>query len=219
MRTRIKICCIASAAEARSAAVAGADAIGVVGAMPSGPGVVDAATARAVMMATPPGVTPILLTSADDGFEIAEQAREVGASVVQIVRHVDGGTLQAVRRAARNIKIIQAVHVEGPGALDLARSYAGVADALLLDGGRPESETPEFGAAGRPHDWTLSGRIVAAVDKPVWLAGGLSQANVATAIATVGPFGIDLCTGVRTLGRLDVRKLSSFMGAVRMVGA
>lgn len=218
MRTRIKICCMGSAAEARSAAVAGADAVGLMGEMPSGPGPVDAGTQRSVVAATPPGVTPVLLTSGVDGFEIAEQAREVGAPVVQIVRHVGGEVLQAVRRAARNLKIIQVVHVEGQDAVELARGYAGLADALLLDSGRPGADTPEFGGTGRAHDWTVSARIVTVVDKPVWLAGGLSAANVGGAIEAVRPFGVDVCSGVRTLNRLDVRKLSAFMSVVKAAG-
>lgn len=207
-----------SAAEVRSAAVAGADAVGFVGEMPSGPGPVDLATQRSVALAVPPGVTPVLLTSGTDGYEIAAEARDVGAPVVQIVRHVGGEVLQAIRKASRGLKLIQVVHVEGPNALDLARGYAGLADALLLDSGQPDANPPVLGGAGRTHDWSVSARIVRAVDKPVWLAGGLSAANVGAAIEAVRPFGVDVCSGVRTLGRLDVRKLSAFMAAVKVGG-
>ncbi len=51
--------------------------------------------------------------------------------------------------------------------------------------------------------------------KPVFLAGGLRPDNVADAIRVVEPFGLDLCTGVRTNGALDVDRLSAFMSAVR----
>jgi phosphoribosylanthranilate isomerase len=51
---------------------------------------------------------------------------------------------------------------------------------------------------------------------PVYLAGGLHAGNVAEALRVVGPFGLDVCSGVRTDGRLDATKLATFMGAVRV---
>ena len=215
MRTRVKICCMASAAEVRAAVMAGADAIGAVGPMPSGPGPVDDATARAVLDATPPPVAGFLLTSGTAAEAIIAHAARTGASTVQIVRHVEPGQHHRIRGEAPWLKIVQVVHVEDEGSIALARGYAGTADALLLDSGRPGAETAELGGTGRVHDWSLSRRIVSLVDKPVFLAGGLTEANVGEAIDTVRPFGVDLCSGVRTMGKLDVRELSGFFAAVR----
>ncbi len=215
MRTRVKICCMGSPAEVRAAVMAGADAVGVVGPMPSGPGPVDDDTARATIHAAPPGVMPWLLTGETHAETIFDHLRRVDASVVQIVRHVDPGEHARLRAVLPWLKIVQVVHVEDEVSLELARGYAITADAVLLDSGRPDAEIAELGGTGRIHDWSLSRQIVYLVNKPVYLAGGLNEANVGEAIETVRPFGVDLCSGVRTLGKLDARKLSGFFAAVR----
>lgn len=214
MRTRVKICCMASVAELRLAVAAGADAVGLVGEMPSGPGPIDDALAVEIAAATPAGVTPFLLSSRTDGAALADHARAVGVGVVQIVRHVDRAEHARLRRAAPSLKVVQVVHVEDEAAVELARGYAETADALLLDSGRPSAAVEELGGTGRAHDWALSARIVDAVRMPVWLAGGLTPANVDEAIARVRPFGIDLCSGLRPEGALDERLLRRFMRAV-----
>ncbi len=216
MRTRVKICCITSPAEARAVVMAGADALGVVGAMPSGPGPVDDDTARAVVAEAPPGVSAFLLTSEVRAEALIDHVLRIGAPVVQIVRHIDPAAHAVLRAAAPWVKIVQVVHVEDETSLELARGYAIAADALLLDSGRPEAEVAELGGTGRRHDWSLSRRIVSLVDKPVFLAGGLSEGNVGEAIEVVRPYGVDLCSGVRTMGKLDIRKLSGFFAAVKL---
>ncbi len=219
MRTRVKICCMASPSEVRAAAVAGADCIGAVGPMPSGPGPIDDAAARTVIAAAPPGVTPFLLTQESEIEGLAQHVRATRATVVQLVRHVDPRLHADIREALPWVKIVQVVHVEDADALELARGYALTADALLLDSGNPKAfadgAVEALGGTGRTHDWRLSRQIVQVVNKPVYLAGGLTPFNVADAIDAVRPFGVDLCSGVRTLGKLDVKKLESFFVAVR----
>jgi phosphoribosylanthranilate isomerase len=215
MRTRVKICCMASPAEVRAAVMAGADAIGVIGPMPTGPGPVDDKTARSAVNAAPPGVVAFLLTSETQADAIRDHVKRVPAPVVQIVRHIDPAVHERLRADVPGLKIVQVVHVEDAAALELARGYAITSDALLLDSGRPEADRAELGGTGRVHDWSVSRRIVSLVDKPVYLAGGLTEGNVGDAIAAVRPFGVDLCSGVRTMGKLDARKLSGFFAAVR----
>ena len=64
------------------------------------------------------------------------------------------------------------------------------------------------------HLLSISRKFVAATDKPVFLAGGLHPGNVGAAISTVAPYGVDLCSGVRTDGGLDRQKLQAFMAQV-----
>ena len=73
----------------------------------------------------------------------------------------------------------------------------------------------ELGGTGRTHDWSLSRAIREAINVPLFLAGGLKPENVAQAIEEVGPFGLDLCSGVRTDGKLDVNKLTQFVENAR----
>ncbi|CAN5322924.1 hypothetical protein BH09PSE2_BH09PSE2_22060 [soil metagenome] len=112
MRTRVKICCIASSAEARAAAVAGTDVVGLVGPMPTGPGAITLEAARTIAARAPVGVTPVLLTALTDGEAIAAEALSAGVPVVQIVRHVLADAHAAIREAAPSLRILQVVHVE-----------------------------------------------------------------------------------------------------------
>ena len=111
---------------------------------------------------------------------------------------------------------MQVIHVSGPETAAEARRVAQLADALLLDSGDPSLPVKELGGTGRTHDWDVSGEIAATVPVPVWLAGGLNASNAATAISRVDPYGVDLCSGVRTADRLDEMKLETFMKAARV---
>jgi phosphoribosylanthranilate isomerase len=208
----VKICCIQDEAEVRLAADAGATFVGLVGAMPSGPGPIpDDAIAR-IAAAAPPGLTTVLLTSRTEPDDIVAHVRATGVGAVQIVRSVPTATRRAVRESLTEVRILQVVHVEGADALDEARLAAEEAHFLLLDSGRPGAAVAELGGTGRTHDWTVSARVVEAVEVPVLLAGGLGPENVAEAVAAVRPWGVDVCSGLRDAqGRLDPARLRAFM--------
>lgn len=214
MRTRVKICCITSEEALALAVRHGADAIGLVGPMPSGTGVIDLARAKALAAATPPGVASFLLSCATRPDDLVAEARHVAPAVLQIVDAVPAEAYAALRRELPALRIVQALHVCDEAALAEARRLGGLVDALLLDSGAPDAPVRELGGTGRVHDWSISRRIVEAVPVPVFLAGGLRPENVAEAIRTVRPYGVDLCTGLRTAGRLDPDKLGRFMAAV-----
>lgn len=214
-RTRVKICCISSVKEAEMAIAAGADALGFVAAMPSGPGIVSDATIRAVTADVPPPVATFLLSSRTTGTDLAEHVRHCGTNTVQIVDHIDPAELAVLAVSLPMVRRVQVIHVEGPEALDLIPRYEPYIHAFLLDSGKPGGTMRELGGTGRTHDWAVSAEFVKRTGKPVFLAGGLKPGNVAEAIATVRPFGVDLCSGVRTDGHLDQGKLDAFMAAVR----
>ncbi|MCA0425126.1 MAG: phosphoribosylanthranilate isomerase [Proteobacteria bacterium] len=213
MRTRLKVCCIASREEARLAIAHGADALGFVGPMPSGPGPQPVALTASIVLDVPPPVASVFLTSQTDAEGILAEALASGANTVQIVNHVDPAHYAALRRMPQ-LRFLQVVHVEDRGAITLAKDYAKVADAILLDSGHVSLPVPELGGTGRVHDWSISAEIVRQLEKPVFLAGGLNPGNVARAIAEVRPFGLDLCSGVRTDGKLDGAKLAAFVAAM-----
>lgn len=219
MRTRVKICCIASREEAAAAVAAGADVAGLVGAMPSGPGPIDEGTAADIAGALPPAVSSFLLTSETTADGIAAHVARVRPTAVQIVDHVDPAEVERLAGLAPGVRRVQVIHVEGEDALALAKAYARFVHAFLLDSGRPSLATKELGGTGRVHDWEVSRRFVAASERPVFLAGGLTADNVGRAIATVRPFGVDVCTGVRTNGDLDPERLGHFVKAVRAADA
>lgn len=214
-RVRVKICCIANRDEARLAVAEGADALGLVGAMPSGPGPIEDALIAEVAATVPPPVATFLLTSETEPEAVIAHARRCGTSALQLVDRLAPDVYVHVRAALPAIKLIQVVHVSGPEAFDEALAAAPHVDALLLDSGEPHAAVRVLGGTGRAHDWRISRRIVDAAPCPVILAGGLRPDNVGQAIAEVRPFAVDLCTGVRTEWRLDPAKLRAFMEAVR----
>jgi phosphoribosylanthranilate isomerase len=217
MRTRVKICCIASAEEARIAISAGADALGLVAAMPSGPGTIADELIASITATVPPPVATFLLTCETTADAISAHVRATGPTTVQVVRHIDPAESAKLAIVEPRVRRVQVIHVEGPDALELIPRYSPHVHAFLLDSGRPGAAVPELGGTGRTHDWSVSAAFVAASPIPVFLAGGLTPANVAEAISIVRPFGVDLCSGVRTDGRLDPEKLDAFMTAVRGV--
>jgi phosphoribosylanthranilate isomerase len=214
-RTRIKICCIQSAEEARLAIAQGADALGLVGTMPSGPGPIDDELIAAIAARVPPPVATFLLTSETEAEAIVAHARCCRTNTLQLVDRVEPADYFRLRTALPGIKLVQVVHVGGEKAVAEAVAAAAHADALLLDSGQPHAKIKILGGIGRIHDWAISREIVARVACPVFLAGGLQADNVARAIQTVRPFGVDVCTGVRRADySLDPVKLEAFVAAV-----
>ena len=213
MAPRIKICCIRSIEEAALAVRLGASAVGLVSAMPSGPGVIDDALIAEIAATVPPGIATFLLTALTDAEAIVEQQRRCRTNTVQLVDAVEISAYATLRRALPGIAIVQVIHVTGVESLAEARALAPHVDALLLDSGNPKLAVKELGGTGRVHDWSISRRIVAAAGKPVYLAGGLTPENVGYAVAQVGPYGLDLCNGVRGNGALHAGKLEHFMRA------
>ena len=220
-RPLVKICCIASVAEARLAVAAGAQALGLVSAMPSGPGVVDEATIGAVAQAMADehgaAVQTFLLTPRQTAAGILDQHRRCRTTTLQLVDAVPTDDLRRLRDALPGVQLVQVVHVTGPASLDEAVAVAPLVDALLLDSGNPQAAVKELGGTGRTHDWQISARIraaVAALGRPLYLAGGLNPQTVAAAVAAVQPVGLDLCSSVRRDGRLDAARLAAFFAAL-----
>lgn len=211
----VKICCIASVDEAQLAISAGASALGLVSAMPSGPGPIAEDLIAEIAAAVPPPIATFLLTSLQEAGAIIDQARRCGTTTLQLVDAVPEADLRAIRRALPNVKLVQVIHVVGEESVEEAVSVAPLVDALLLDSGNPTLAVKELGGTGRVHDWTLSRRIRETCGRPLFLAGGLNAGNVARAIQAVQPWGLDLCSSVRTEGRLDPDKLTAFFAAVR----
>lgn len=211
---RVKICCISSPEEAKLAIAHGAAAIGLVSAMPSGPGVIEEKLIREIADLVPPGVATFLLTSKQSVPEIIEQHRYCHTNTIQLCDRLTTGTYQDLHQALPGIKIVQVIHITGKESIAEAIAINPQVDAILLDSGNQSLPTKELGGTGRIHDWSISQQIREAISIPLFLAGGLNSKNVQQAIAQVQPFGVDLCSSVRTEGRLDPIKLSQFMQQV-----
>jgi len=212
-RLRIKICCISSTDEARLAVECGADALGLVSHMLSGPGIIDEALIAEIATLVPPPIGTFLLTSQQDADAIIAQQRVCRVNTLQICDSLKASAYTRLRSAMPGVALVQVIHVRGESAIAEALGVAPSVDAMLLDSGNPEAAVRELGGTGRVHDWEISRKIVEAAAVPVFLAGGLNAKNVGGAVTRVSPFGVDLCSGVRTGGKLDAEKLKAFVAA------
>jgi phosphoribosylanthranilate isomerase len=213
--TRVKVCCIQDIGEAWIAIGHGAHAVGLVSAMPSGPGVISERQITAIAAELPPAVGVFLLTSEQDPDEIITQQRRCRTNTIQLCDRLHPDAYPRLRAALPGVSLVQVVHVVDDSAIAEAQAVAPRVDGILLDSGRPDSPRKELGGTGRAHNWAISRRIVDGVSKSVFLAGGLRASNVKKAIDVVQPYAVDVCSGVRTGGRLDGEKLSAFFDAVR----
>jgi phosphoribosylanthranilate isomerase len=210
MKPRIKICCISSPDEARMAISFGASALGLVGPMPSGPGVIDDNLIRVIARSAPPPIGTFLLTSETFAADIIAHHHRTLTNTIQLVDELQDSAYDKLRAAMPTIKLVQVIHVLNDASIDEAVRIAEHVDALLLDSGNPNLAVKELGGTGRIHNWNLSRRIVEQSRVPVFLAGGLNAGNVQAALEQVQPFGLDLCSSVRTDGELDPHKLEAF---------
>ncbi|MCG2589733.1 phosphoribosylanthranilate isomerase [Rhodohalobacter sulfatireducens] len=213
MKPQIKICCISSIEEAKMAINHGASALGLVGEMPSGPGPIDDDLIQKIAKEIPPPIATFLLTSEKSGEAILDHHKRTQTNTIQIVDRPDEGTHKYLQKELPNVKRVQVIHVTGDNSIDEALFYTEKADLLLLDSGNTNLDVKELGGTGRTHNWDISREIVKQSPIPVFLAGGLDADNVKKALDTVQPFGIDVCSGVRTNGNLDPKKLKTFIKA------
>ena len=214
MSHQVKICCIKSIEEGLLAIDFGATAIGLVGPMPSGPGVISLQTIRDIASGMPDDVNAFLLTSEVEAEHIIAQHRITDTSSIQLVDQLSIVELRKLKSALRKIDVVQVIHVQDEPSIIQATAIAPYVDALLLDSGNPQLEIKELGGTGRAHNWDISQQIVEEVEVPVYLAGGIGADNVVQAIKHVRPFGVDLCSSVRTNDVLDKEKLTAFFEAV-----
>ena len=208
---RVKVCCISSVEEAKLAVNYGASALGLVGKMPSGPGVIDDLTILNISKTVPPPIATVLLTSETSAEEIVSHHSKTLTNTIQLVDKLSEGSYQDIKNQIPIVKLVQVVHVLDESSVDYAVKVSEKADALLLDSGQPDNKTKILGGTGKTHNWNLSKKIVEQSEVPVFLAGGINSENVKKAIEIVQPFGVDLCSSVRTNGKLDERKLELFM--------
>ena len=212
--TRVKICCISSGDEANIAINNGAWALGLVGNMPSGPGIISDLTIAQISSSVPNHIKTFLLTSETTAEGIIAHHRRTLTDMIQIVDAVDLDVYGVLRKELPEISMVQVIHIIDQSSVNTALKITPHVDSLLLDSGNPNLEIKELGGTGRTHNWELSAEIVERSSIPVFLAGGLGPDNVKSAIEKVSPFGIDLCSKVRTNNRLDAQKLKLLMRRV-----
>jgi phosphoribosylanthranilate isomerase len=213
MKPKIKICCISSIEEANLALQYGADALGLVGNMPSGPGIISDEMIADIAKIVPTDKLSFLLTSETNGDAIIQHHHRTKTNTIQLVDEVATGAFTILRNEIPATKLVQVIHVIDEKSIDEALALAEKVDYLLLDSGNPNLAVKELGGTGRVHNWAISKHIIEQSKVPVFLAGGLHTDNVKEALDKVNPYGFDLCSGVRTNKKLDEQKLAAFFKA------
>jgi len=214
MKIKVKICCISSIEEAELAIVHGAAAIGLVGRMPSGPGIITDELINSIAKTVIPPIDSFLLTSETTAEAIIEHHNKVNTTTIQMVDALSGREYHKIREAIPHVKLVQVIHVLDEKAVQEASEIAEWVDAILLDSGNPNLSTKVLGGTGKTHNWDLSKKIRENISIPTYLAGGINKDNIRMAIDHVQPYGIDLCSSVRTNGQLDERKLEELFKAL-----
>jgi len=211
---KVKICCISSIAEAQMAISYGASAIGLVSAMPSGPGVISDQLIKQIVETIPSDIDTFLLTSKSRADEIIEQHEKFKTNTIQIVDAIEDEAYPELREHLPGVTLVQVIHVLDKESITEAIRIAPFVDQILLDSGNPNLKIKILGGTGNVHNWNISKTIREELHIPVYLAGGLKSTNIKQAINVVQAYGVDLCSGLRTNGNLDEQKLEAFFAAV-----
>jgi len=214
MKVKVKICCISSIEEAKLAIAHGAAAIGLVGRMPSGPGIITDELIHSIAKTVLSPIDTFLLTSETTAEAIIAHHNKVNTTTIQMVDALTGREYHKIREAIPHVKLVQVIHVLDEKAVQEAIEISEFVDAILLDSGNPNLSTKVLGGTGKTHNWDISKKIRENISIPTYLAGGINKDNVRKAIEHVEPFGIDLCSSVRTNGQLDERKLEELFKAL-----
>lgn len=210
----IKICCISSVEEANLAIKYGASALGLVSSMPSGPGIIEDDVILQISNAIPNDIATFLLTSKSQASDIIEQIEKFNPDYIQIVDKIEKTVYQKLRFKFPSLKIVQVIHVQNEKSIQEVLDLKNQVDFILLDSGNPNAKIKTLGGTGKTHNWEISKKIVELSATPIILAGGLNSSNVSRAIEQVNPFGLDLCSGVRSNNVLNETKLADFFKAV-----
>ncbi|MDQ2051351.1 phosphoribosylanthranilate isomerase [Natronolimnohabitans sp. A-GB9] len=203
--TRVKICGLTTVDDLETAVEAGADALGIIcDVSVDTPREVTVERARELAAATPPFVTTVLVTMGDDLERAGELAETVGPDAVQLHTDAEPSDLASLRSEI-DPQLLLAIGADGVARAD---RYDDAVDALLVD--TPTEDGG--GGTGETHDWERTRSVVADLESPVVLAGGLTPDNVADAVRTVEPFAVDVASGVEASGGVkDPEAVRSFV--------
>ena len=207
---RFKVCCIKSVEEATLAIQHGASILGLVGQMPSGPGPISIDLIKEIAAHVKGDVVTWILSSKTKAQELIDEYQYVQTDGIQLVDEVRENDCKQLKERFPDLYLVQVRHVEKRSSAATLASVNRYIDAILLDSGSPNNEIKILGGTGNVHDWHISESIVALAKVPVFLAGGLNPSNAVNAIELVKPYGLDVCSGLRSNDKLDVLKLHNW---------
>ncbi len=213
-KTRVKICGIKTLEDALAAAEAGADELGFHVGLTGARAPLEADNVAKIIAELPENVESVMVTSVTEAEQLIQLARKTGAQVIQLYGDATPETIGDVRKALPGIKVWKVLNVSDESSIEKAKEYQDSADAIALD--TLNKETGVRGGTGKTHDWNISKKIVESISIPVILAGGLNPENVADAVKTVHPYGLDVNSGVSNPdGSKNIEKVKAFVQAAK----
>jgi phosphoribosylanthranilate isomerase len=212
---RVKFCGMRNRGELEAACRAGANAVGfLVGQRHVSTDFVSTTVANALAIAVPPLVSRVLVTHISDVATVTNLCSAVSCDTLQLHSDVSADEIDELRKLLDSPRIIAKISIDGAEAISRALLLSNVADALVVDS--IDRAADRVGGTGKVHDWSISARIVERCSCPVILAGGLTPTNVVEAIRTVGPWGVDVNTGVKGPdGSRSEELMRQFVDAIR----
>src|SRR3989344_3426197 len=206
--TLVKICGITDIETARAVASLGADMLGFHVDLHHSRNPLTRDMVAKIVSELPLTCSAVLVTSATNPEKIAQLVKKTGVTAIQL--HGDIEEMHKLKSELPNIKLYKVVNVFDEGAIEEAKDYEGIADALVLDSAI--KETGQRGGTGKTHDWNISRKIVESVSIPVILAGGLNPDNVSEAVRKVRPYAVDVNSGVSNPdGTKNLEKVKLFV--------
>lgn len=213
---RVKICGLTEPADVKLARKMGADMIGAI-LIPESKRYVTVERTKELFEAAG-DVAKVAVLMPKNLDELLGTARRLKPDYLQIHPTLPIEDLENAKKML-GVKLIVVVPVPAEGAdcdkiVEQARRMAKVADILLVD-----TKGQGGGGTGLTHDWRISQAIRQAVDKPVFLAGGLNPSNVAESIKAVQPQGVDVASGVEeSPGKKGPKLMEEFIRAAKEAG-
>jgi len=214
-RHLIQVAGISDAAEAKLISDAGVDWLGFPLRLPVHKEDISETNAAELFQAY--GPRAVLITYLNTAESITAFCRKLSATRIQLHGDIDSKQLSLLKNAVPDLFIMKSLVVHEnnyDGLLQLIDQTFQYVDAYITD--THDAESGADGATGKTHDWQISRELVRYSDKPVILAGGLRPSNVAEAIRTVRPAGVDVHTGVEdSTGRKSGQLLKQFVAEAR----
>ena len=206
----VKICANKNINDAKMCIEAGADFLGIlVGQKHDSTDFIDKYTAKEMVNFSKRKIKTVLVTHLINSDKIIELSQFIGNDVIQLHSNIDESEVEKIVKALPNIKLIRLIHISQKGQICTNYKTMKYADYYLLDSFN--LETNQVGGTGLIHDWNIDRELIEKLNKPTFIAGGLTPKNVASAIKAAKPGGVDVNSGCKLNGIKNERLVKEFV--------
>ncbi len=212
---RIQMAGIRNIADALNSVECGVDIIGLlVGQKHTSDDFISKETAKEIKLSLPKGVTTTLITHLENASEIIDIARFIDVDYIQLHSYIEESEVDKIRETLPDKKLLRLIHISEDGETLNDISKIKNVDFYFTDS--INLKTNQVGGTGLTHDFERDRELVASLNKPVFVAGGLTPENVAEVVKLCQPYGVDVNSGCRGKnGGRDKAKMRKFVSQAR----